>query len=250
MKDLPFGRFFYDAFPGFPFIPAGFHLRTYEFHPVDLRVSPSVFPTAIFLIYCCYRKMWPNRCESYVEAGGKTMTRYKKGFIIFIVLGFVVVTAWYVFVMTGTAKVSGTISVGSSIVPQEINGDGQKDSDMVAVNGYVIKGPNSENRELLSTKNKFRSGKLEYSFTAKEGMRYFIVAYLQLDHLTGEIGQTLELRFMTAIIKKGDMKRDFIITFQELNGINTIRITAAESSDITPKVFEYHMNEIPDIIKL
>jgi len=178
------------------------------------------------------------------------MTRYKMRFVVLIVLGFVLVTAWYLFVMSGTAKVSGTISVGSSIVPQEINEDGQQDSEMVAVNGYVIKGPNSENRELLSTKNKFKSGKLAYSFTAKEGMRYFIVAYLQLDHLTGEIGQTLELRFMTTIIKKRDMKRDFIITFQEINGINTIRITAAEASDITPKVFEYHMTEIPDIIKL
>jgi hypothetical protein len=178
------------------------------------------------------------------------MTRKKNVFAILIVLGFVLVTLVYLFVMSGTANVSGTISVGSSIVYQEIDEDGQKDSDMVAVNGYCIKGQNSENRELLSTKNKFKSGKLEYSFTAKEGMRHFIVVYLQLDHLTGEIGQTLELRFMTAIIKKGDLRRDFIITFQEINESNLVRITVAESQDVTPKVFEYHMTEIPDIIKL
>lgn len=178
------------------------------------------------------------------------MTRYKIGFVILIVLGFVVVTTWYLFVMSGTANVSGTISVGSSIVYQENVEDEWKDSELIAVNGYCIKGPELTNRELLSTKNKYQNGKLKYSFNAKEGMRHLIVVYLQLDHLTGEIEQTLELRFMTNIIKKGDLKRDFIITFQEINDNTLVRITVAESQDVTPKVFEYAISEIPDIIKL
>ena len=178
------------------------------------------------------------------------MTRYKIGFVILIVLGFALVTAWYFFVMSGTANVSGTISVGSSIVYQENIDDEWKESELIAVNGYCIKGPNTSNRELLSTKNKYQSGKLKYSFNAKEGMRHLIVVYLQLDHLTGELGQNLELRFMTSIIKKGDLKRDFIITFQEINESTLVRITVAESQDVTPKVFEYPIAEIPDIIKL
>ena len=178
------------------------------------------------------------------------MARRSVRFGILIFLGFAVISILYFVVMSGTAEVQGTISVGSSIVSAEENSIGQEDPEMVAVNGYCIKGPDSENRLLLSTKNKHNSGKLKYSFIAKEGMRHIIVVYLQLDHLTGEIGQTLELQFMTNIIKKGDLRRDFIITFQETNDINVISITVAESNDKTPKVFEYPATEIPDIIKI
>lgn len=178
------------------------------------------------------------------------MTRQKARFGILIFLGFAVVSTLYFVVMSGTAEVSGTILVGSSIVSREANPLGLEDSEMVAANGYCIKGPDLENRQLLPTKNKHKSGKLKYSFTAKEGMRHLIVVYLQLDYLTGEIGQTLELQFMTNIIKKGDLTRDFIITFQETNDINVISITVAVSDDKKPKVFEYPMSEIPDIIKI
>lgn len=182
--------------------------------------------------------------------GERTMDRQKIKFGILIFLGFAVVSILYIVVMGGNSEISGTISVGSSIVSQEENPLGQDDPEMVAANGYRIKGPDLDNRQLLSTRNKYKSGKLKYSFAAKEGMRHLIVIYLQLDYLTGEIGQTLELQFMTDIMKKGDLKRDFIITFQELNEINVIRITVAESVDKTPKVFEYPKAEIPDIIKI
>jgi hypothetical protein len=178
------------------------------------------------------------------------MARRNVRFGLLIFLGFAVVSILYFVVMSGTTDIRGTVSVGSSIVSQDENPLGREDAEMVAVNGYRIKGPNPDNHLLLSTKNKYRNGKLSYSFTAKEGMRHIIVVYLQLDYLTRDVGQILELRFMTNIIKKGDLRRDFIITFQETNGINVISITVAEADDKTPKVFEYPLTEIPDIIKI
>jgi len=178
------------------------------------------------------------------------MASRKVRFGIIVILGFAAVSILYFVVMSGTATVQGTVSVGSSIVSWEENALGKEEPETVAANGYCIKGPDSDNRLLLSTKNKHKSGKLKYSFVAKEGMRHLIIVYLQLDHLTGETGQTLELQFMTNIIQKGDLRRDFIITFQETNDINVISITVAESDDKTPKVFEYPVTEIPDIIKI
>ena len=178
------------------------------------------------------------------------MASRKAKFGILVFLGFAVISILYFVVMSGTAEVQGTISVGSSIVLQSENPLGLEDVEMVAANGYCVKGPDPDNRLLLSTKNKHKSGKMKYSFIAKEGMRHIIVVYLQLDHLTGEIGQTLELQFMTNIIKNGDMKRDFIITFQETNDINVISITVSESDDKKPLFFEYPMTEIPELIKI
>lgn len=178
------------------------------------------------------------------------MTSRNKSVGILIVLGFVAVVLIYFMVMSGSANVSGTISVGSSIVSRDDYDVGQQDTEMIACNGYCIKGAELTSRELLSTKNKLKSGKLQYSFNAQEGLRHIIVIYLQLDHLTGEIGQTLELEFLTDAIKRGDLRRDFIITFQEINDSNMIRITVAQSTDQTPKVFEYPETEIPDIIRI
>jgi hypothetical protein len=178
------------------------------------------------------------------------MARQNIKFGILILLGFALISILYFVVMSGTPQIQGKVMVGSSIVSRAENLLGMEDTEMVAVNGYRVKGPNAENRLLLSTRNKYKSGILSYSFTAKEGMRHFIVVYLQLDYLTGELGQTLELHFLTNMIEKDDLRRDFIITFQETNDINMIGITVAESNDKTPKVFEYPVTEIPDIIKI
>lgn len=191
--------------------------------------------------------------EPYVslELSGDTgMARQKISFSIIVILGFVVVTVFYLVVMSGTAEISGTVNVDSRLVSWRETPPGLEDADMVSVNGYCVKGPDTENRMLLSTKNKNKIGMVKYSFVAKEGMRQLIVVYLQMDHLTGDIGQNMELQFLTNIIKNGDMKRDFNITFVEKNGINNIRILVTGDDLDTPMQYEYPMSKIPEIIKL
>lgn len=178
------------------------------------------------------------------------MVRRKVTFGILIFLGFAMVTILYIFVMGGTAEVHGTVQVSSQLVSWEENPPGQADTEMVSVNGYCIKGPDTENRMLLSTKNKNKTGQVKYSFTAKEGMRHAIVIYLQLNHLTGATGQNMELQFLTDIVKKGDLERDFMISFEEINGIDSIRITKTGADYGTPKVLEFPLSEMPDTIKI
>lgn len=169
---------------------------------------------------------------------------------ILVVCGFVAIAIIYFFVMSGTADVSGNITVGSTVVSREEFEKGLKDPEMTACGGYCVKCSDLAYRELLSTKNKHRNGTLDYSFTAQEGMRHKIVIYLQLDHLTGETGQTLELEFMTDPIKRGDLERNFHITFHETDGINQIRITVTEAKGKNARVFEYPETKIPDIIPI
>jgi hypothetical protein len=178
------------------------------------------------------------------------MLRRKGCFGLFIFLGFVMVTILYLFVMSGTADVSGTVQLDSKLVSWTENPPGPEDMEMVSANGYCIKGPDADNRMLLSTKNKNKIGKVKYSFLAKEGMQHLIVVYLQMEHLTGVPTQNMELQFMTNIIKKGDLKRDFDITFQEKGDVETIRITVTGEDLDKPMIFEYPMSEIPSIIKL
>jgi hypothetical protein len=178
------------------------------------------------------------------------MLRRKVSFGIFIFLGFAVVTILYLVVMSGTADVSGTIHVDSRLVSWEENPPGLEDLEMISVNGYCIKGPDTHNRMLLSTKNKNKTGRVKYSFVAKEGMRHLILVYLQMEHLTGDVGQDMEIQFMTNIIKQGDLKRDFNIMFDEINGIESIVITVTGKGTESTLVFEYPISEIPEIIKL
>jgi hypothetical protein len=182
--------------------------------------------------------------------GDTETVRQKVIFGIFIFLGFAVVTTLYLVVMSGTADISGTISVDSRLISWTENPPGPEDMEMVSANGYCIKGPDTDNRMLLSTKNKHKTDKLKYSFIAKEGMRHLIVIYLQLDHLTGDVGQSTELHVMTNIIKKGDLKRDFIITFKEKNSVDYISIIVTGEDLQMPIKVEYPISEIPDIIKL
>lgn len=178
------------------------------------------------------------------------MTRRSVIIGILIILGFTIVSILYFVVMSRSTDVQGTVSVGSNIVSWEEKPSGIESEKTVSVNGYCIKGSDADNRILLSTKNKHKKGKLKYTFAATEGKRHIIVVYLQLDYLTGDLGQTLELRFITDVIKDANLNKDFIITFQETNDINVISITVGEDEDKTPKVFEYPVSEIPDIIKI
>jgi len=178
------------------------------------------------------------------------MVRHKYSYGILIILGFVVISILYLVVMSGTANVHGTVKVDSKLVSWEQNSPGLEDTEMISVNGYCIKGPVGDNRLLLSTKNKQRTEHMKYSFTAKEGMRHVIVVYLQLDHLTGDIGQTLDLQFETGMIKKGELKRDIDITFEKIHGEDGISIHVTGTGYDKPKVFEYPLAEIPDMIKL
>jgi len=178
------------------------------------------------------------------------MLRRKVGFGILIFLGFAAITILYLVVMSGTADVSGTVRVDSSLVSWAENPPGQEDVEMISANGYCIKGQAAHSRMLLSTKNKCKIGKVKYSFTAKEGMRHMIMVYMQMDHLTGDVGQELELKFETNIIKKGDLKRDFAITFEEIDGINSIVIKVTGDDIDSPMRFQYPISEVPDIIKL
>lgn len=178
------------------------------------------------------------------------MERRKVGFGLFILIGFVIVACFYLVVMSGTADVSGTVQLDSRLVSWAENPPGREDLEMVSANGYCIKGPDANNRMLLSTKNKNKIGKVKYSFVAKEGMRHLIVIYLQLDHLTGAMTENMELKFMTNIIKKGDLKRDFDITFVKEDKVETICITVTGEDLNTPLFFVYPTSEIPDIIKL
>ena len=171
-------------------------------------------------------------------------------FGLLLFLGFVAVTIFYLVVMSGTADVSGTVQANTRLISWERNPPGVEDKDMVSANGYCIEGPDISNRLLLSTKNTNKTGKVKYSFVAKEGMRHLILVYLQMDHLTGDVGQTLELQFMTNIIKKGDLKRDFAIIFEKKNGVKRIRIIVTGDDLDAPMLFEYPMSEIPEIIKL
>ena len=178
------------------------------------------------------------------------MVRRKVSFGILIFLGFAVVTVLYLVVMSGTADVYGTVRVDSRLVSWEQNPPGLEDLEMISVNGYCLKGPDTDNRMLLSTKNKNKTDKVKYSFVAKEGMRHLILIYLQMDHLSGDAGQDMELHFMTNIIKKGDLKRNFNIVFDNINGVESIIITVTGAGNDSTVVFEYPISEIPDIIKL
>lgn len=178
------------------------------------------------------------------------MARQKVSFGILIFLGFVLVTFLYLFVMSGTADVRGNIKVSSQLVSWEENPPGVEDAEMLAVNGYCIKGADTDNRLLLSTKNKHGTDKLKYSFTAKEGMRHVIVVYLQLDHLTGDLGQTMDLQFMTNTIRKGDLKCDFNINFKEIDGVQVVAIEVKGTGYKKPLEMEYNLSEIPGLIKI
>lgn len=178
------------------------------------------------------------------------MERRKVIFGLLIFLGFAVVTMLYLVVMSGTADVYGTVQIESRLVSWTEMPPGIEDKEMVSANGYCVKGQDAKNRMLLSTKNRNKIGKVKYSFVAKEGMRHLIVIYLQLEHLTGAVGQNMELHFMTNIIKKGDLERDFAIVFDEKNGVDMILITVTGENMETPMSFEYPLSEIPKIIKL
>lgn len=178
------------------------------------------------------------------------MARQKISFGILIFLGFVMVTILYLVVMSGTADIHGTVQVSSRLVSWEESPLSSEDAEMVVVSGYCIKGPDPDNRLLLSTKNQLKTAKVKYSFTAKEGMQHLIVVYLQLDHLTGDIGQTIELKFTTNTIKKGDLKCNFNAFFDKINGTDSIIITVSGSEYDKSKVFEYPVSEIPEFIKL
>lgn len=178
------------------------------------------------------------------------MVRQKISFGILIFLGFAVVTILYFVVMSGTADVQGTVQVSSKIVSWTEDPPGLEDSEMVSVNGYCIKGPDPDNRLLLSTKNKHKTDRVKYSFAAKEGMRHLIIIYLQLDHLTGDIGQNLELQLMTNIIKKGDLKYDIIVSFAQINGVENITITVNGTGYNSTRVFEHPISKIPQYIKI
>lgn len=178
------------------------------------------------------------------------MERRKVIFGILIFLCFAILTTLYLAVMSSTAEVTGNVQIDSHLISWREAPPGTEDKEMVSANGYCIKGPDANNRMLLSTKNKNKIGQVKYSFVAKEGMRHMIVIYLQLDHLTGAVGQNMELQFMTNIIKKGDLERDFTIIFDEIEGIETIHITVTGEHMKTPKVFEYPLSDIPKTIKL
>jgi len=178
------------------------------------------------------------------------MEQRKVIFGLLIVLGFAMVSTLYLLVMSDTADVSGTVQIESRLVSWRDAPPGIEDKEMVSANGYCVKGPDSKNRRLLSTKNKNKIGEVKYSFVAQEGMRHLIVIYLQLDHLTGAVGQNMELQFITDPIKKHDLKCDFAIVFDEKNGVQMIRITVTGENKDTPMLFEYPLAEIPKTIKL
>ena len=178
------------------------------------------------------------------------MERFKVSAGIFIIIGFLVVAGFYIFVMSGIAEVHGTVQVSSSLVPWDESTPGSLDAEMLCVNGYCIKGPEMNNRVLLSTKNKVKSNEVKYSFKPTEGRRHLIVVYLQMDHLTGDVGQMKELYFMTHVIKNGKQKTNVNINFEKINSINSIIITLTGSDYNSPKIVKYPISKIPDIIKL
>jgi hypothetical protein len=182
--------------------------------------------------------------------GEKGMLGRKVSFGVLIFLGFAVVAILYLVVMGGTADISGTIHVDTRLVSWEQNPPGLEEQEMISANGYCMKGPDADNRMLLPTKTKNKTDKLKYSFVAKEGMRHLLLIYLQMEHLTGDVGQEMELQFMTNIVKKGDMKRNFNIMFDKVNGIESIKITVTGTDNEATVVYEYPISEIPDVIKL
>lgn len=178
------------------------------------------------------------------------MERFKTGVGILIVIGFVIVVGFYLFVMSGTSDVHGTIEVSSRLVSWDENTPEPGENPIIGVNGYCVKGPEMSNRALLSTKNKTQNHKIKYSFKAKQGYRHVIVAYLQMDHLTGDVGQQLDLRFVTTMIRHGDLKCNLAIDFVERNGVESVQIAATGTDYQKAKVFEYPLTKIPDLIKL
>jgi hypothetical protein len=167
-----------------------------------------------------------------------------------ILIGFALLTTVYFVVMSGTAQVHGTVRVETRLVSWTDNPPGLEDAEMLSANGYCMKGQAAQTPMLLSTKNRYGTEKLKYSFTAMEGMPHQIVLYIQLDHLTGAVGQSMELHFLTDKIEKGDLKRNFAISFELVQGVDGIRITVAGTGYDKPKVFQYPLSEIPDVIEI
>lgn len=178
------------------------------------------------------------------------MTRRKITFGILIILGFVLVTGLYLVVMSSTPEVHGTVQVNSKIISWKENPPGPEDREMISVNGYCIKGPSDDSRILLSTKNTNKTSLVKYSFPATEGKRHLIVVYMQMDHLTGDVGQISELQFKTKTVQRAKLKYNFSISFENIKETNKITITVNGTDYQKPKVFTYPVSEIPKTINL
>jgi len=178
------------------------------------------------------------------------MASRKITFGILIIFGFALITGLYLIVMSSMPEVHGTVQVNSKIVSWTENPPGPDDREMVSVNGYCIKGTHDDSRLLLSTKNTNKTNLMKYSFPATVGKRHLIVVYLQMDHLTGDVGQIAELQFKTKTIQSTKLKYDFNISFESIKGVNTVTITVKGMGYQKTKVFAYPVSQIPDIIKL
>jgi hypothetical protein len=169
---------------------------------------------------------------------------------ITIFVGVVLLSIGYYFLMNGVSQVHGSVRVHSNLVSGEIIPAGGGYNDLVQASGYNMKGIHTEKKLLLSTKNKYNKSGLKYSFQAKENKRVLIVLYLQMDQLTGELGQTKELHFLTKTEKWGRTKCDFDISFHKKKGRECVTISVNGLGQKSPKVFEYSVNKIPATIEL
>jgi hypothetical protein len=178
------------------------------------------------------------------------MASRKITFGILIIFGFALITGIYLIVMSSIPEVHGTVQVNSKIVSWKDNPPGPEDNEMVSVNGYCIKGPRDDSRLLLSTSNTNNTSSMKYAFPATVGKQHLIVVYLQMDHLTGDVGQIDELQFKTKTIQSTKQSYDFHLSFECIKGINTVTITVKGTEYQKSKVFTYPISRIPDIIKL
>ena len=170
------------------------------------------------------------------------------GIVIFV--GVVVLSIGYYFLMNGVSQVHGSVCVHSNLISGGILSTGSGYNDLVQASGYNMKGIHAEKKLLLSTKNKYNKSGLKYSFQARENKQVLIVLYLQMDQLTGELGQTEELHFLTKTEKWGRTKCDFDISFHKKKGQECVTIIVNGLGHKDPKVFEYPIHKIPTTIEL
>jgi len=165
---------------------------------------------------------------------------------IAIAIGFILLSFCYIVVMSNGTLVHGDVTIRSATSNQTIGSL----RDDVHANGYDVKRHGIDKKQLLPTKNRHKQDGLSYSFYARRYDQAQIVIYLQLDQLTGELGQTLELHFLTASPIICRTHWNFSILFEKKNGVDVVSITADGKDKSPSKVYEYPVDQIPKIIKL
>lgn len=170
------------------------------------------------------------------------------GFVIFI--GFFLLSFLYIEVMRNVTLVHGEVTVHSAItgltnVPA-IGGQG----DVVHASGYDVKRNTSGKTQLLSTKNKEKRDGLSYSFYARRDDQAQIVLYLQMDRLTGELGQTMEVHFLIQSPVICRTHWDFNLLFENKKGADVISITANGKVKGESLVHQCPVDQIPAIIEI